>query len=97
MNPLNIKIENGELVIRIGVPTLAWAADHMDEATVYDQDLRDFKQAWTVTDPAKFAKGVLNELIREEEDGSNPVTRMFDAAFLAAVDNGAEGVELADE
>jgi hypothetical protein len=97
MNPLNIQIENGELVIRIGVPTLAWAAEHMIEATDFNDQANVFEQAWTVTDPAEFAKGVLDELLREEEDGSNLVTKMFDKAFLAAIDNGAEGVEMADE
>ena len=47
-----------------------------------------------VTDPVVFAKEVLRQINREEEDGSTPLSRMLDAAILAAVDDGCEGIDI---
>ena len=38
-------------------------------------------------DPTKFARGVLIGLQDEEEDGSTPVTRIFDAVFIRAAED----------
>ncbi len=52
---------------------------------------------WKVTDPAEFAEAVCSALNREEEDGTTRVHLMFDWAFDHAIDQGAEGIEEADD
>jgi hypothetical protein len=82
-----------ELVIRIGIGTLAWAFDHMEENNPYDDNVRDFVQAWKVVDPMEFAKDVLGELTNEEEDGSHPLNRLLDQVSNAAAEQGSLGIE----
>jgi hypothetical protein len=45
-----------------------------------------------VVDKYKFAKGVGIGLCDEEEDGSTPLTKILDAAYVHAVEND-EGVD----
>jgi hypothetical protein len=52
---------------------------------------------WKVTDPAVFAEEVCHALNDEREDGTTPVHMMFDKVFLAAIEDGAEGIEEATE
>jgi hypothetical protein len=80
------KIENGRIVISVAVDALpmivegAWAGGGMD--------IR-FK----VTNAVKFATDLVRELNHEEEDGTTPVHKMFDAAISEAIDQGADGIE----
>lgn len=79
-------LQDAEIVIRVPVDVLpsvvegAWAAGGMD--------LR-----LKVTDPALFARELVNELNREDEVGTTPIHRVFDAAIMEAFGQGAEGVE----
>ncbi len=91
--PLTVDIEHDELIIRIGIGTLAWAFDHMEENNPYDDNARDFVQAWKVTDPVEFAKDVVGELTNEEEDGSHPLNRLLDQVCNAAADQGSLGID----
>lgn len=52
---------------------------------------------WKVTGPAIFAKEVCHALNDEREDGTTPVHMMFDKAFMAAIEQGADGIEEATE
>ncbi len=52
---------------------------------------------WKVTDAETFAKEVCRALNDEREDGTTRVHMMFDAAFMEAINQGAEGVEEVDE
>lgn len=81
---LTVEITNGELTIRIGVDSLAWAAEHSDE--YFD----GCKCVLQVLDNDRFAKDVLRELDREEEDGTTPVHMLLDKAIDAAVNQGSE-------
>jgi hypothetical protein len=80
-------IEGGCIVIRIEISALplivpgAWGPVPGDDC---------FK----VTDAEAFARDLVAELNREEEDGTTPVHRMFDAVIQGAIENGAEGVEI---
>lgn len=47
---------------------------------------------WVVTDPAVFAREVCQALNEENEEGSNRIHRMFDQAFMYAIEQGAEGI-----
>ena len=91
--PLTVKIEKDELVIRIGIGTLAFSADECPLFYNGERDCSDVK----VIDPPEWAKDVLRELEREEEDGSTPVTELIDKAMSDAVDQGSLAVELTGE
>lgn len=86
--PLQAGIVKGELVIRIGVEVLAFAAmeGQKNEMNVY----------YKVTDVDEFAKEVMLAMLHEEEDGSSPLTDFLDAAGTAAVEDGSIGVEHVD-
>lgn len=93
--PLGIAIEGGELVIRIGIDTLKFAAEHCPR--FYSEDvLRGAMGPYvTVTDAEELAKDVRRELFREEEDGSTPFGDLLDKCIEAARDDGSAG--FADE
>jgi hypothetical protein len=83
---LTVRIERGEVVIRIGIDTLKVATElalHMETTKV--------------TDLKTWARSVVSELDREEEDGSTLVTRMFDKAYYNAMDQGDAGIEIIEE
>ena len=80
--PLQVEIKEGRLEITIGIDLLCFAVEHgsgMEWLTVTDKDV--------------FAKEILSALRSEEEDGSTPVHRMFDAAATEACEQGADGCE----
>jgi hypothetical protein len=85
--PLTVGVEGDQLVIRIGVDTLAWCYEISDDNQPYDEKIGDFRRAWKVTDPHKFAKGVGIGLQDEEEDGSTPLTMILDAACVRAIED----------
>lgn len=90
--PLSCRIEGDELVIRIGIDVLADACEQREPFWVYDEDLGDMVQAWKVVDNLGWARDVSNELNREKEDGSSPLTNLLDAAFVSALDDGSLSV-----
>ena len=53
----------------------------------------DGDPAYHVTDKVAFAEAMLEWLGEEESDGTTPLHRLFDAAMLGAIEDGAEGVE----
>jgi hypothetical protein len=85
--PLTIGLEKDELVIRIGVDTLAFCFEISEENQPFDEQANDFRRAWRVVDKHKFAKGVGIALTDEEEDGSTPLTKILDDAFTHAIEN----------
>ena len=93
--PLSCKLEGDELVIRIGIDTLAWAAQSERRETAfweYDYTVGDLVQRWKIIDNLEWAKDVIRELNREEEDGSSPLTNLLDKASENAVDQGSIAV-----
>lgn len=80
--PLSVTVDDGRLVIAIGVETLGFAAQHSD----------DFEK-WgvTVVDHDIAVKEIARELRREEEDGTTLVHLLLDKAALNAWENGGEG------
>lgn len=87
--PLTIAIEDGELVIRLGVETLAVVANYCPL----------MRQQFEGGDPPKIldvdllANDVARELQREEEDGTTPVHGVIDAAILEAYEQGSAAFE----
>lgn len=85
--PLNIDLEGDELVIRIGVDTLAFCFEISDSNQPFDEAINDFRRSWKVTDKYKFAEGVGIALCDEAEDGSTPLTGILDEACGKAVED----------
>lgn len=90
--PLTVGVEDNQLVIRIGVDTLALCFEIGDGNQPYDEKSGDFRRSWKVTDPHKFAKGVGIGLQVGEEDGSTPLTKILDEACTRAIED-AMGVD----
>lgn len=90
--PLTITIEQEQLVIRIGISTLAFAFDHSEENNPWNDEKNDFVRSFKVTNKKEFANDVLITLREEKEDGSTLLTDLLDKACNTAVENGSRGV-----
>ncbi len=84
--PLEAKIIGEQLVISIGISTLAYAIQNGTDDWV-----------GKITSEAGFAQDVIDELLNEEEDGTTLVHKMFDEAAREAADQGSEYVSSGDE
>ncbi len=87
--PLKVEVHDGELVIRIGISTLAYA-QHFRQ---WDA-MPDGGAVYAVTDEAEFAKDVVNAM--QHEDGSTPIGDFLDKMSDAAADDGSIACETAD-
>jgi hypothetical protein len=74
--PFRCSVVADVLRIEIGISTLKYAAEHHEDFWQPQTD----KYALVVSDERQFAKDVAHELNREGEDGSTPVTRLFDVS-----------------
>lgn len=91
---MKVVIEDGELVIRVPLDRLASAttlSPGLDDVA-YDDEGKE--RPITITDPVAWANAVRRELVREGEDGTTLVHRMFDRAFHEALESGAEGIHI---
>lgn len=79
---LKVRIEKGQLIISIGIDTLAFAFDNGEYAY----------ELFKVSNIKGFAKDVLYELLREEEDGTTPVHRLLDEVCNEAAEQGSRYV-----
>jgi len=85
--PLTVAVENDQLVIRIGVDTLAFCYEISEANHEWDDKANDYRVGWKVTDPHKFAQGVADGIMDEAEDGSTPLTRILDDGCIAAIES----------
>jgi hypothetical protein len=92
-NPLTVKLERGALVIRIGADVLAHALKFSDLFIRFDEAKDDYIQPYKVTDATELAKDVIHAMLREEEDGSTPLSDFLDKMTQAAIEDGTLGVE----
>ena len=88
--PLTLGIENNQVVIRIGISTLAFSA-HERENNEYCEE--DNRPKWRIVDERQFAKDVLYAMQIEKEDGSTPLTDFLDDMIEDALDEGSIAVE----
>ena len=88
---LDVEIVDGELRIRIGVQTLAWAAENEPPPGLWGDDARV-----SVLHPDEWAEDVLRELLREQEDGTTEVHILLDSAMRQAAENGSAAVSVDD-
>lgn len=88
--PLRVAVEDGRLVIEIGLDTLKFCAEN--HPAFWDGESDDTKPNIPVNDAVVFGREVCRAMNDEGEDGSTLVTRMVDAAIERAVEGGCEGV-----
>ena len=91
--PLDVTVDGGALVVRIGVQTLAHAASYADWANPYEAESGDYVRTFAITNAEGFANDVRRMLLQEREDGSSLVSDVLDKAMEAAVDDGSEHCE----
>ncbi len=90
--PLEVKIEKGALVVRIGIETLAHAVTYSDWANPYEESTGDYIRNFAIVDAPQFASDVLHEMLREREDGSTPLSDFIDKMSEEAIDQGSLGL-----
>lgn len=91
--PLTALVQDGVLIIRIGIDTLAFAA----EREPMRMGTREREPGHFVSDKAGFAADVVRVLLDEEEDGSSRLTDLFDQACEDAINDGSEYWDIANE
>jgi hypothetical protein len=79
-------IERGVIVIRLPIKSLPMAVQYGPEA-----------EGTRVTNSLSFAKDVVTCLNSGDELGTTPIHRMFDAAFVQAIEDGSMAVDVAGE
>jgi hypothetical protein len=82
---LRCVVRGDRLVISVGIATLASASSE----PVGDH----FGGDLVVEDQQTFATEIARQLSHEKEDGTTPVHLMLDAAIIAAVEDGCDGVD----
>lgn len=87
------KIEGEEIVIRIPLAAIPYAASIAFDEAGYDVDEDTGATRMRVTDARTFAQGMLWALNHEGEDGSTPVHYLLDRAVIEAAEQGTEGLE----
>lgn len=92
-SPLDVQVDSGALVIRIGAQTLAHAVAFSDWANPYDDASGDYIRTFAITDVVTFARDVRAAMLREEEDGSSPLSDFLDEMTEAAVEDGSTACE----
>lgn len=85
--PLVCRIEREQLVIRIGIDTLAFATEHCER--FYDHEQHDGPPYCSVIDNAELAHDVQRALLDEREDGATPLSLLIDECTEAARDDGS--------
>ena len=91
--PLEVSVKDGQLVVAIGVQTLAHATTFADWANPWrDDDSEqggDYMRDFAILDAHQFAKDVLHAMLHEREDGSTPLSDFLDKMSLAAIEDGS--------
>ena len=88
--PLELGIERNQIVIRIGISTLAFSAHEKENNEYYEDDNRP---KWRVINEKQFAQDVIYAMEIEKEDGSTPLTDFLDDMIEDALDEGSLGIE----
>lgn len=79
--PLHARVEDGQLVIRIGIARLDGNECHPDFPEL------------PITDREEWAKDVAYELERDRGDGATPISLCLDAAMKSALELGSEAID----
>jgi hypothetical protein len=90
---LHVELHDEVITITLPIKDLKFAVQASPFFEHYDEESGEFLEP-KITNSRAFADDVVRELVREEEDGTTIVHKMFDQAFENAVDQGAEGIVL---
>lgn len=82
--PLKCSVERDELVVRVGVGTIAFCCKKKNGGNVPDQI--------KIIDKHQFAKDIAYEMEREEENGDTPLRLLLDEVIQKAMDMGSTGL-----
>ena len=84
-SPLSCEVVDGELVIKIGINTLAWAA-RLENGGILD------KEEVEIDNTGQFAKDVAGAIEKSDDAGNSLLTGLLDDAIKGAVDSGSSGL-----
>lgn len=90
---LCVEIVDDELVIRIGIDTLATSAIMGPYFTTLMESNGDQPDTVVISDNRTFAESIINALKDESEDGTNRMHIMFDSAAEYVSEQGLDGLE----
>lgn len=90
--PLSCGVEGRQLVIRIGIDTLAFAAERCPKLFDYDRH-RESDTYCKVANIEELALDVASKLMHEAEDGTTPLNTVIDEAIVAAMEDGSLAFE----
>lgn len=85
--PLKVEIVGGVVTMTIGVSALCTAVAAGGT----------FPPEGRFTDEYVFARAVVEELAREDEDGTTRVHRLLEMAAVEAIEQGAQGVRFPND
>ena len=86
-------IEDGVLIMQIGVEVLAKAVKLNPDLAEYDEKSEDWVEP-KITDADAFARAVLAAVKEESDDGTTLIHLALDTAAMNAIENGAEGITM---
>jgi len=90
--PLGVAVKDGQLVVTIGVQTLAHAVAFSDWANPFDEAADDYIRTFAIEDAPQFANDVVSAMLSEGEDGSTPLSAFIDKMAQAAIEDGSLGL-----
>jgi len=84
--PLEVEVLDGRIVISIGIETLKYCHNQLEELQVKEGcDCKGF----LIEDAEGFARDFVNQLHKDREDGSTKLTDLFDEIMLDTANNGS--------
>lgn len=86
--PLVCRREGQQLVIRVGIDTLAFATEHCEKFYVEEKHASGPPYV-KVVDKDALVGDTIHALLREREDGATPLHFLFDDAAEFAMDDGS--------
>jgi hypothetical protein len=87
--PLVCRREGEQVVIRVGIGTLAFAAEHCERFYVEEQHASGGPPYCKVIDKGELANDVIREFMHEREDGATPISLLLDECLEDARDDGS--------
>ena len=66
---------------------------YSDWANPYEEATGDYVRSFAIVDASQFAADVLNEMLREREDGSTPLSDFLDKMSENAINEGSLGLD----
>lgn len=82
--PLIAQIEEGQLVISIGIANLAYCSEHDSESPFYGRK---------ITDAEQLCKDICEAMNAKDNLGHTPLWEFLDNMQQAAIDNGSIAIE----